>query len=178
MRSYYSPKVAVRGSDLHGRGTFALEPIDRGEIICIRIGPIVHISEVEAVEKTVGDFNFQITDEFFISARTPQERDSFGLFVNHSCEPNVGVFGQISLVAMRGITPDEELTLDYVMIEARDYRLICDCGADKCRKEITGSDWRLPELQVSYYGFFSHFIQQKIDRLRNSQISDVSPQEA
>ncbi|HTQ89004.1 MAG TPA: SET domain-containing protein [Streptosporangiaceae bacterium] len=34
------------------------------------------------------------------------------LFINHSCEPNVGFAGNIVLVAMRDISPGEELTTD------------------------------------------------------------------
>jgi SET domain-containing protein len=34
------------------------------------------------------------------------------LFINHSCEPNVGFAGNVVLVAMRDISPGKELTTD------------------------------------------------------------------
>ena len=39
------------------------------------------------------------------------------MFLNHSCEPNVGVQGQIVFVAMRDVAAGEELTLDYGTID-------------------------------------------------------------
>lgn len=34
------------------------------------------------------------------------------MFLNHACEPNVGIQGQIVFVAMRNVAAGEELTLD------------------------------------------------------------------
>jgi hypothetical protein len=42
----------------------------------------------------------------------------------------------------------------------------CDCGARRCRKRITESDWKLAELQRKYDGYFSEYIQEKIDKKR------------
>ena len=42
------------------------------------------------------------------------------LFINHSCEPNVGFAGDIVLVAMRDISPGEELTTDYALFDDYD----------------------------------------------------------
>jgi len=39
------------------------------------------------------------------------------LFINHSCEPNVGFAGNTVLVAMRDISPGEELTSDYALFD-------------------------------------------------------------
>jgi SET domain-containing protein len=36
--------------------------------------------------------------------------------VNHSCEPNVGMGGNVLLVSMRDIAPGGELTIDYALI--------------------------------------------------------------
>ena len=42
------------------------------------------------------------------------------LFINHSCEPNVGFAGNTVLVAMRDISPGEELTTDYALFDDYD----------------------------------------------------------
>ncbi len=72
---------------------------------------------------------------------------------------------------MRNIKKDEEVTFDYAMVLHRTrgckpYRLACKCGGGDCRKVITDMDWRIPELQERYAGYFSWFLQEKIDRLR------------
>jgi hypothetical protein len=52
------------------------------------------------------------------------------------------------------------------MSDSSDYdEFECHCGTDHCRKMITGNDWKLPELQRRYKGFFSPYLQRRIDRL-------------
>ena len=86
------------------------------------------------------------------------------MHLNHSCEPNLGLQGQIVYVALRDIGVDEELTFDYAMNEDDPNEIMkCQCGAKSCRKVITGVDWKKPEIQSRYNGYFSWFIQRRID---------------
>ena len=86
------------------------------------------------------------------------------MFLNHSCNPNVGIRGQISFVAMRDIRKGKELTYDWAMENPGRWRFKCHCGEKICRTAVTGNDWKLPNLQMRYKGFFSAFIQEKIDK--------------
>jgi hypothetical protein len=36
IRCYRSPKIEVRASDLEGRGVFAIEKIEKGEVVAVR----------------------------------------------------------------------------------------------------------------------------------------------
>ncbi len=38
--SYISPKATVHDSAIHGKGLFAIEPIAKGEIVCVKGGYI------------------------------------------------------------------------------------------------------------------------------------------
>jgi hypothetical protein len=38
----------------------------------------------------------------------------------------------------------------------------CHCGASTCRRIVTGQDWRRPDLQEKYRGYFSWYLEQKI----------------
>jgi uncharacterized protein len=87
------------------------------------------------------------------------------IFSNHSCDPNIGVKGQIVFVAMRDIQTGEELTHDWATTDDDDYELECRCNSPNCRKVITGQDWRKPALQERYRGFMSMYLQEKIARL-------------
>src|SRR5215470_11263437 len=72
------------------------------------------------------------------------------------------VRGQITFVAMHDIPAGSELTIDYAMIDGDPAeRMECSCGAPECRKVITGSDWRQPELRRRYAGYFSRYIQDR-----------------
>jgi hypothetical protein len=68
-------------------------------------------------------------------------------------------------VAMRDIAVDEEICFDYAMSDSSDYdEFECGCGSPNCRKRISGSDWKKPELQKRYKGYFSPYLQQRIDK--------------
>ena len=152
--SYLSPKAAVKTSPIQGRGLFAVEPIRKGEIVCIKGGSIFNRQRLQEVSQILGPAEIQITKDLFIGPRTEEEREGSMIFSNHSCEPNIGVQGQIIFVAMREIDAGEELTHDWAMTDDDTYEMNCNCGAKNCRKVITGQDWRREELQERYRGFF------------------------
>ena len=69
----------------------------------------------------------------------------------------------VGLVAMRDIAAGEELTTDYALFDDYDGWMECHCGADACRRVIDGRDWTMPELQNRYRGWFSTYLQRRID---------------
>ena len=91
------------------------------------------------------------------------------MHLNHSCDPNLGIQGQIVFVALRDIEKDEELTFDYAMTDDENYEMECNCGSRQCRGTITGKDWMRKDLQNKYDGYFSWFTQRKIDAHRGEQ---------
>jgi len=160
---YISPKAAVRNSPIHGRGLFAVDGFRAGEIVCVKGGYIFTRAALERIAPVLGPAEIQIADDLFIGPRHPDERELGMLFTNHSCDPNIGVQGQIVFVALRDITPGEELTHDWATTDDDDYTMKCHCGAARCRGTITGKDWQNPELQCKYRGVFSWYLQRKID---------------
>ena len=88
------------------------------------------------------------------------------LYTNHCCDPNLGMRGEITFVAIRDIRADEELTHDWAMTDDDDYSVECNCGVPNCRKILTGKDWQLPELQARYAGYFSEYLATKIANKR------------
>ncbi|HYE65869.1 MAG TPA: SET domain-containing protein-lysine N-methyltransferase, partial [Pyrinomonadaceae bacterium] len=111
--SYISPKATVKESPIHGRGLFAVEPIKEGEIVCIKGGYIFNRSTLDEVSGTLGPAEIPIAEGFFIGPLSEHEREGSMIFSNHSCDPNIGVQGQIVFVAMRDIAAGEELTHDW-----------------------------------------------------------------
>ncbi|MFY9555606.1 MAG: SET domain-containing protein-lysine N-methyltransferase [Blastocatellia bacterium] len=160
--SYISPKAAVKESSIQGRGLFAIEMISKGEIVCIKGGNIFDRRTLLEVSKTLGPAEIQIGDDFFIGPLSEEEREGSMIFSNHSCEPNIGVQGQIVFVAMRDIRAGEELTHDWATTDNDTYEMECQCGAATCRKVITGQDWRRRDLQQKYAGYMSWYLVEKI----------------
>lgn len=163
--SYLSPKTQAQPSAIHGRGLFAIAPIARSEIVCVKGGHIFNRQTLAVVQPTLGPAEIQIGEDLFIGPLTEEEREGGMIFSNHSCEPNIGVQGQIVFVALRDIAPGEELTHDWATTDDDDYVLACNCGAPNCRKTLTGKDWRRADLQEKYRGYFSWYLQEKINAM-------------
>ena len=163
--SYLSPKAAVRESQIHGRGLFAIAPIAKGEIVCVKGGYIFNRQMLASMPDWYRAAEIQIAEDLFIGPLSEQQREGSMIFSNHSCEPNIGVQGQIAFVALREIEAGEELTHDWATTDDDDYELECRCGTAACRKIITGQDWRKDNLQAKYAGYFSWYLAEKIKRL-------------
>ena len=162
--SYISPKAAVKESPIEGRGLFAVETIKKGEIVCIKGGYIFDRQTLREIEKHLGPAEIQIAEDLFIGPLGAEEREGSMIFSNHSCEPTIGVQGQIVFVAMRDIATGEELTHDWATTDDDNYEMACNCGAANCRQVITGQDWQRKDLQARYAGYFSWYLQEKILR--------------
>ena len=159
--SYISPKAEVRESPIHGKGLFAREAIARNEIVCVKGGRIFDRAKLDSMPDWYRAAEIQIGDDLFIGPLTKEEREGSMIFSNHSCDPNIGVRGQIVFVAMRDIDRGEELTHDWAMTDDDDHEMKCRCGTPNCRGTVTGKDWKKRELQERYAGYFSQYLSDK-----------------
>ncbi|QHT71558.1 SET domain-containing protein [Rhodocytophaga rosea] len=165
ISSFRSIKTEIRVSNTEGRGLFAKEPISKGEVVSVRGGHILTRQMEETMKKPLGYWGYPIADDLVLAPLNREEVESVMMFLNHSCEPNVGILGQIIFVAMRDITAEEELTIDYAMFGANKEPMPCNCRSILCRGLITDSDWKIEKLQVKYRAYFSSYIQLKIDNI-------------
>jgi SET domain-containing protein len=154
-----------------GRGVFAIKTIRKGETIAVWGGSVIGPEKVRALTSQQKRLMIQVEENRFLYSTTESPAD----WVNHSCDPNAGLSGQIVLVAMRDIQPGEEITFDYAMSDGNRFEEFeCLCGTGRCRKRVTRDDWRQRDLWVRYAGYFSPHIQRRIDRLRTSSAPGVS----
>ena len=161
--SYLSPQTVVKESPIHGRGLFARQDISAGAIVAVKGGHIITREVLRRLAPRLGAAEVQIADDLFICPVDEDAREGAMIFSNHSCEPNIGLRGQIIFVAMRNIRAGEELTHDWAMTDNDDSSTDCRCGARNCRGRITGKDWQRPELQQRYGDFFSTYL---LDKMR------------
>jgi hypothetical protein len=116
---------------------------------------------LHALPERLQNSEIQIADGFHLVALEEAEYEPVMLFINHSCEPNVGFAGNIVLVAMRDVDPAEELTTDYALFDDHDVQMTCQCGTATCRGVVSGADWRRPELQRKYGTYFSSYLRER-----------------
>lgn len=164
MKTWRSPKIRVTDNTLAGRGVIAIDDIAKDEIVAIKAGNIITGAELEQATAAAGDLALQIDDDFYIAPLHADEAEAMSVFINHSCDPNVGFRGQVVYVALRDIRAGEELCHDYAMERSDDYSLDCHCGSPLCRGKVSGDDWKLPELQQRYGDYFSIYIRNKFKR--------------
>jgi hypothetical protein len=138
-----------------------------GEVVAVKGGHIVDTETLLALPARLQDSEIQIEEHLHLVARTEDEYEPVMLFINHSCDPNVGFAGNVVLVAMRDVEPGEELTIDYAMFDTADGTMECHCGSPSCRRTVRGADWELPDVQARYEGNFSSYVQRRIASRRN-----------
>jgi SET domain-containing protein len=159
VSSYITPKARKgAASAIEGRGLVAVAPIAADEIVAIKGGHIVTTATLRSLPERLRNSEIQIADGFHLAAVEEAEYEPVMLFINHSCEPNVGFAGNTVLVAMRDIGPGEELATDYALFDDHDEVMECQCGTPSCRGTIGGRDWQRPELQRKYGKYFSSYL--------------------
>lgn len=151
-------------SERHGRGVFVLRRLEAGERLAVWGGRVVDRDALDGLSAGDRSLTLQVEEGLYLAPVGPPDPADL---VNHSCDPNAGLSGQITLVAMRPIERGEEVSFDYAMSEGSIYdEFSCSCGSDRCRGRVTGNDWRLPRLWDRYDGFFSPYLARRIAALR------------
>ncbi|CAG0934214.1 hypothetical protein TFLX_03400 [Thermoflexales bacterium] len=173
-KHFLSPKLEVRAlPDKGGFGVYALETVAAGEIVSVWGGYIVTAAQLETLSHEVQQHTVQIEEGLYSATIGGAESADF---INHSCDPNLGLRGQITLVALRDIEAGEEVCFDYAMTDCTPYdEFECRCGSANCRGTVRGEDWKLPELWAKYAGYFSPYLQRRIDRLAQDQGLVIMP---
>ena len=162
---FLTPKARPAVTPGTGHGSVATELITAGEGVAAFGGRCVTRDEFELLPASQQVRSLQIEENLYIAgAPEPEPAD----FINHSCEPNCEMSGNVILVAARDIMVGEEVTYDYATTDGSDYdEFECSCGSASCRGKVSGHDWMLPELQLRYRGTFSPYRAKRIAALAN-----------
>jgi uncharacterized protein len=171
--SFFSPKLeVVPKPEKGGFGVIARQLIQAGEVLAQWGGRVITRDEFYRLPAdTRANQAVQIDEGLFLqSLNWPDHTD----YINHSCAPNLGLRDYHTLVAMRDIAPGEEVCYDYAMSDGGpEDEFTCACGASTCRGQVTGNDWQLPVLWMRYAGYFSPYLQRRIDQKQSPQTRSV-----
>ena len=165
--SWVIPQAEVRPSPIHGAGLFARNRTEIGERVAVMGGQVCNKTQSKSCDAKRGTI-LSLSEETFL-AGSPDGSKHPDDCINHSCDHNLWMVNEVTLVARTLVMADDKLTTDYAFWEAdSDWTLShrCQCGSDLCRGRITGRDWMLKELQARYAGHFSIFINERITRER------------
>lgn len=163
--SWYDERVEIRPSVIQGGGMFARKPIQAGEIVAIIGGTVMTGGEFQNYITTTTRYNASQIGENLHLVDLIQTPDTIDGSINHSCDSNLWMQDEVTIVARRTIASGEELTLDYALTTIEpdwQLNLPCQCGTTVCRHTIRGTDWQLPDVQRRYQGHFAPFINERI----------------
>ncbi|HMB92303.1 MAG TPA: SET domain-containing protein [Rhodothermales bacterium] len=126
----YNDRVYVAACNV-GRGLFATRPFSPNEHILSFHGP--RISTDDPLNQSEQQSNLiQIGPREYVLPDPP------GIFANHSCRPNAGLFQDTMLIAIAPIEKDEEIRFDYsTCMDEDNWTMPCACGHPECRRLIT-----------------------------------------
>jgi len=152
-KTYSAPGLTVVEHPLLGRAAVAERAFRCGEVVAIWRGRTITERQALALASDERDQLLQVGDDAFL---VNDEELLAADFINHSCEPNCGFTDATTLVAMRDIKTGESVTFDYAMSDTNSFITFdCQCGTPRCRHRMSGSDWKLSQLQERYAGWFA-----------------------
>jgi hypothetical protein len=163
LESWLNPKLELKESSIQGKGLVAQTVILAGEVVLVWGGTVFSADEIREGKTRI--CSAAILREGLYLADPIAIDDCPDYYLNHSCDPNVWMRDELTMIARRNIPPGQEITADYALWEMKpDWVLaLCKCGSKLCRGNITGNDWRRADLRERYKGHFIPYINQKIE---------------
>lgn len=149
-------KIYIGKSKLHGKGIFAAQNIKKGEIVSFIKGKVVNWKVVDKKTSAFGPNWIGCGKNKWIDPEPPFN------YLNHSCNPNVGIKGSKTIVAIRNIKKEDEILIDYSITEEdRLWQLDkkCKCGSKDCRKVIKSVQFLQKKVYNRYMPYVPKFFQ-------------------
>lgn len=146
-------KTYIKTSAIHGVGVFAKKNLKKGEIAFIMRGKIVFVLEKTKKDALSNPNRIGLEKNMWLDPNPP------ALFINHSCDPNLGMRGKFLFVALRNIKKGEELTFDYSISEDSLWEMRCGCGKERCRGVIRGIRFLPKDFFEKYLPYVPKYFQ-------------------
>lgn len=102
----------VADSGIAGKGVFTKKPFKKGKIVLLLKGKKVKFFVNNIKDSQEGPNWVGFGKNLWIDVQ-----DGLVKYINHSCNPNMGIKGSVTFVALRDIKKDEEITFDYSITE-------------------------------------------------------------
>jgi SET domain-containing protein len=135
MKIKLAPGLEIRDSPIQGKGCFANSPFPGGRKIAEYEGQRITNAEARRRATRRKLRICAINNRWSLDG----SRGGNGThYINHCCTPNAYMkilYGHILFMALRDISPGEEITIDYYSTLHSDTKK-CTCGAPSCRGTI------------------------------------------
>lgn len=145
-------KYCIKKSNNHGKGVFLCRNVEKDEITFKFLG--------KSVKNPPGPWRWgpnwlQVGYSEWIIPKS----NSPGRYLNHSCNPNAGIKGKNTIIAMRPMQKGEEVLIDYALNEIHPiWHMICKCGSKNCRKVVKPYQDLSSQRKKRYEKYTSRYI--------------------
>lgn len=141
---WINPNTDVKENTVHGLCRYVTSDIKKDEVIFVAGGIAINNRETTW-------YKGLLIDKDYVLDLPPGSK--YEAYVNHSCNPNVYIDGQIVFRALRNIVAGEFLNVDYGTFFLTKKNPIdpCNCGSNNCRGKVTGEDYKFLNLPLSWY---------------------------
>ncbi len=167
-QTWVDPRQMFRVSPTQGIGSFAQGAIRQREVVEIVGGTVMTDATLHTFMQTTPRFNaVQIAEDKHLVEPLEVTQQRTGGSLNHSCDSNLWMIDEVTLVARRDIATGEEITVDYALFTVQPSWILdqpCHCGTSVCRHTVTGNDWTRLDVQQRYHLHFSPFINARIEQ--------------
>lgn len=102
----------VADSGIAGKGVFTKKPFKKGQTILLLKGKKINFFVKNKNDSQEGPNWVGLNKNIWIDVN-----DNIIRYINHSCNPNMGIKGSVTFVALRDIKKGEEVTFDYSITE-------------------------------------------------------------
>ena len=116
------------------------------------------------IRQKIRDFCIETPQGFLIYKGLDFNELPISWYLNHSCDGNIGFDKNGDFIARRNIKKGEEFSYDYALLSSgrRVFIRRCLCKSKKCRKVITGNDWKNKKFQKKNYLYLQPYLKNQI----------------
>jgi uncharacterized protein len=149
--------VYVGQSFIEGKGVLAKRDFKKGDIVFILKGQITHWIVKDEKTSSAGPNWIGIAHNVWLDPAYPY------MYLNHSCDPNIGIKGKVTFIALRNIKKGEEVVFDYSTTEDDlfwELPFKCMCKAKNCRSRIRSIQFLPTKTYNIYLPYIPKYFQQ------------------
>jgi SET domain-containing protein len=147
-------KIIKRISKIDKIGVFANREINKNEELFIFSDNVIELKHKPGCHCEICCRCIQIGEYAWLYP----EENSFGWYLNHSCNPSCGIRNN-KIIAIENIKKGGEITIDYSTTNNdMDWVMDCSCNSKDCRKKIRSVQFLPEELFKKYESFMPEYI--------------------
>lgn len=155
-------KFFIADSRINGKGVFAAENVKKGETVFILRGKKTVLTTEKSIMSTPNMVGLE--KDTWIDPEPPID------YLNHSCDPNLGMRGRFLFVALKNIKKGTELNFDYSISEDSMWEMKCSCGAKNCRGIVRGIKFLPESVYKKYIPYVPKYFQKVYQKCHNINI--------